>query len=373
MSKKTVVIIASTFIGLLVLLLLGLWLMSTLNHKYYTYEEVEQKMIKATEAFYKNHPEILPVNDGKSTLQYSTLVENKLIDPLKDLLKDGDSCSAEIIVIKNENDYTYIPKLSCSDKYSSIEFVSQFIKNHEVVSEGSGLYSDNNGGYYFRGKVDNNYVKLGQIAISKKESKDLIFRIISIDSNGSVRLRSESPLEDGVPFDTRYNETREYNDGYNDYETSTLKDYLIKLENNDKVLPAKIRSKLIKSNICVGSRSLTDESKDGSTECSKLSENLVLFDLLSPYEYIRASLDENCKNLTDRSCQNFNYLSGNGKRSWTLIANQSNNYQVYSFNGYNFQSSTADSDKHLYLVVKLSPYVMFKSGDGTINNPYTLK
>ena len=67
MSKKTVVIIASTFIGLLILLIFVLWILSITKHKYYTYQEVEQKLIEAAKTFYKENPEILPVNDGRST------------------------------------------------------------------------------------------------------------------------------------------------------------------------------------------------------------------------------------------------------------------------------------------------------------------
>ena len=168
MSKKTVIIIASSFIGVLVLLLLVLWIMTLINKRQYTYEEVENKMYDATVKYYKENPQDLPSNEGKSILSYNTLVEKEYIEPLKDLLKDGESCSAEVDVYKDELNYTYIPKLSCSDKYTTIELAEHIKKTTEVVPSGSGLYSDNNGGYYYKGKISNNYITVGSFINSSR-------------------------------------------------------------------------------------------------------------------------------------------------------------------------------------------------------------
>ncbi len=54
------------------------------------------------------------------------------------------------------------------------------VQNIPVVNSGDGLYKDTNG-YFFRGKVDNNYVLLG----------NSLFRIIRIYNDQTVRLVSE--------------------------------------------------------------------------------------------------------------------------------------------------------------------------------------
>ena len=372
MSKK-LIIIASSIIGVLILLLLVLWIMSLFSHKYYTYEEVEAKMIEATKTFYNKNPEILPVNDGRSTLSYNTLVENEVIKPLNELLRDGDSCTAEIGVVKNENNYTYIPKLVCSDKYATIELAEHIINNNEVVTQGSGLYSDNQGGYYFRGKIDNNYLTIG--SFKKEGSKDpigILWQIISIDKDGSIKIRALYPAARTV-FDNRYNETQGQKIGYNDFEMSVLKEKLKELETNEEFLTNDQKAYFLKSKLCIGKRTDTDTSKDGSTECSTLSQDDYLFGLLYPYEYMRASLDNNCKNMFSPSCQNFNLLSGDGfGNNWTLIASPINNFEVYSFDGVEYSISKADKERSLFVTAKLNPYTIFKSGDGTRENPYKL-
>lgn len=372
MSKKTVIIIASSFIGVLVLLLLVLWIMTLINKKQYTYEEVENKMYDATVKYYKENPQDLPSNEGKSILSYNTLVEKEYIEPLKDLLKDGESCSAEVDVYKDELNYTYIPKLSCSDKYTTIELAEHIKKTTEVVTSGSGLYSDGNGGYYYKGKISNNYITVGSFINSSKKRIGILWQIISIENDNRIKVRALYPANRSL-FDNRYNVTRKSNSGYNDFEMSLLKENLIKIENGENFLTNDQKSVFVKSNLCLGGRNGKDTSKDGSTECSKLSNDKYLFGLMNPYEYMRASLDENCNNMFSLACQNFNFLSGDGfGYVWTTTPNTDNDYQVYSFDGYSFYSSSTDRERKLYLTAYISPYVTFKGGEGTETNPYRI-
>ena len=92
-----------------------------------------------------------------------------------------------------------------------------------------------------------------------------------------------------------------------------------------------------------------------------------------PYEYMRASLDENCVTMLSRSCQNYNFLSGSGfYDSWILTPYKDNNYQIYAFDGISFSENSCNLQKALYVTSYLSPYTMFKSGDGTRENPFKL-
>ena len=180
------------------------------------------------------------------------------------------------------------------------------------------------------------------------------------------------PFADSL-FDSRYNEQEKMSIGYNDFEMSELKETLKKLETSTEFLKAAEKSMLSKSKLCIGKRNINDETKDGSVECSVLSEDTYLFGLLYPYEYMRASLDENCKTLESQSCSNFNLLSESEKStSWTLIADPTNNYKVYTFDGYTFYPYDANGVNTLYVTAYLNPYTIFKSGDGSLENPYKL-
>ena len=63
MSKKTMIIVAGGIVGLIVALILIVWLMSIFRTHYFTYEEVREKIITASESYYKTHPEMLPTEN----------------------------------------------------------------------------------------------------------------------------------------------------------------------------------------------------------------------------------------------------------------------------------------------------------------------
>ncbi len=371
MSKKSMVIAGCSIIGVLVLLILIVWLLSAFKKNYLTYEKVEEKMVAAAEKYYKTYPELLPVDEGKYTLQYSALVEGQFIKPLNELLKDGDSCTAEVNVYKNNIGYDYIPKLDCGIVYKTYELYQKIINDHPVTTTGSGLYQSEDGSYYFRGKVTDNYVKLGSTGSGKKK-KDILWRILSIDSHGNIQIKSTVSFTDRVVYDSRYNINMSKTTGYNDFEGSMLKDFLIKMNNEELLLTNEEKQKLITQELCTGKRKTTDIINDGSIECNTKSAPMY-FGTITPYEYIRASLDTNCAKVSDRSCGNFNYLHNTDSISeWTITGAEDNTYQVYSFNGEIFELSRANISKRVFPTAYISSRNLFKSGSGTKDDPYIL-
>ena len=65
MEKKTLYIVCGGCIGFLLLVLGVVWIFSILAPKYYTYEQAEDVIKKATEEYYLNNPALLPVDDEK--------------------------------------------------------------------------------------------------------------------------------------------------------------------------------------------------------------------------------------------------------------------------------------------------------------------
>ena len=53
MNKKTLIIIGSSIIGLIVCLLIVVWLISIIKPHYYSYEDFEVKVTEATKNYYK--------------------------------------------------------------------------------------------------------------------------------------------------------------------------------------------------------------------------------------------------------------------------------------------------------------------------------
>ena len=373
MEKKTLIIGGGVIIGVLILLLVFVWLLSILKPHYYSYFEAEELISKATNKYFKEHADQLPVQDGKTPFYYDTLVEGKYIKPLNKVLKDGDNCGVDIFVDKSGNNYDYITKLNCGENYQTREFYAQVLQDQDVVTVGSGLYADANGkGYYFRGKIDNNYVIFGSKKV-RKETINLVWRIMGIDENNNVKLRATFPT-DSVKWDDRYNQEKGGYTGYNNFEESVMKDYLRNLESDNSILDEILVNKLVAKPLCVGERSKTDATTDGSVECALMSTENYKFGTITPYEYMRASLDENCNSLNNRSCSNFNYLSEYlEKAEWTLTPVVDTTEQLYVFSGRSFQTDTA-RDKHpIYLTINLGPYVYYRSGNGTASDPYIIR
>ncbi len=372
MSKKTLIIVGSSILGVLIILLLVVWLLTVFGNHYLTYEKAEEKIAEATEKYYKNNPELLPVSNGRYNLSYNALVEKEYIKPLNKILKDGDKCSAEILVVNKDGNYDYIPKLSCGDTYETRELYKQVLNDNKIVTEGSGLYSGEDGSYYFRGKVDNNYVALGELT-NKKNTPDILWQIISIDSDNTIRMKAISHTEDRTPFDNRYNEEKAAFSGYNDFKNSTLKEFLINLDKTNSFLTATEKTKLIAKEVCAGKTNEKDKTKSGNNECSEKTDEKLIFSTMLPYEYMRASLDTNCKTVFDYSCSNFNFLSSNDTNSeWSSIGDTAKSYLSLSFNGAAYDSSTCKSEKYIYPVVTVNEYAFIKSGTGTQSDPYRL-
>ena len=369
MSKKTLIIIGCSFIGLLVLLLLIVWLLAMFKSSYVTYEKLEDKIVEATKKYYADHPDLLPVNDGKYSLDYNVLVAGEYIKPLNEMLKDGDKCTADVIINKSGVDYTYVPRLDCGDSYKTVELYRQIINDNPVVTSGSGLYREGNT-YYFRGKVTNNYFAMG--VNDNNNEKELLWQIISIDSDNTVRIRAVSATEENSEYDGRYNIDKDANYGYNTFEDSSMKDFLRKLETDGKFLTAEQKSKLVSKRICIGKRSEEEKVNNGSVECSALSKDTFMFSTLLPYEFLRASLDENCKTVLDKSCENLNYLASQGSSEWSTTASSTDSYRLYAFYGTYYGLSSASNPKVLHVVANLSEYAFYKSGKGTMEDPYRI-
>ncbi len=374
-SKKTLIIAGSSIIGFLILVLLIVWIVSLIKPNYVTYEEAEEKILEATKAYYEANPTMLPANDGDYDLQYQALVTGEFIKPLNEILVDGDSCSAKIVVSRYQDSYSYIPYLSCPGSYETKELYKAILDNNEVKTTGTGLYADElNGGYYFRGEVTNNYIQMGVIK-GKRSETPILWQVLSIGSDNSIKIRAVDSLESKYTWDDRYNINEGAKEGYNDFEVSRIKDKLMAFGSNETVLSDTMKGKLVAKQLCVGKREEKDMTKDGSVECAVLSEDKYLFSLITPYEYMRISLDENCKYLTSNSCANYNFLSGTQSSQWTLTGNASaeETSKVYSFNGNVMASTRANGDKKVHMVTNLNNRVLFKSGTGTKKDPYIFR
>lgn len=207
----------------------------------------------------------------------------------------------------------------------NVTLSSTIINKNKIVNEGDGLYvADKN--YVFKGKVDNNYVYYS----------GLLWRIIKINKDDTIKLVSNETL------------TTLYRNNSESLEKSILNNWL-----NDKVLTNLSNNEyLINVDTCVDS--LEDINK---TNCDKYSNNQKI-GFLSVDEYINA--------LGKQS-----YLN-NGKSYW--LSNSDNNGNTwYVNNDGGISNVNSDGNHGIRATITLKKGLVSISGEGTADNPFIIE
>ena len=351
--------------GLILLLIIIFVISIVLGSKSKSYEEVEQIMKNAAIKYYGVQSGLLPKEGEVVSVKVDTLVSDEYMKSLTKLRKN-ESCTGRVEVSRVNKKLVYTPYLDCGKNYVTKELYKAILEQKTVTS-GSGLY-DISGEKVYRGENINNYVKLD----------NNLFRVVKVTSDNKIMLiLSDVVSSYGYYYDDRYNATKLFNSGFNDYRISrmytTLNTTIYKGNKDFTLLSSNDKSKLSKFNLCIGKRSNKDTSLDNSTECSDVLENQII-GLLTVSDYMRASLDSNCKVATDKTCQNYNYLKVTSGDWWLVTGNSDNNYQAYAVQSSGYISSfNASSSKKVRPVIVLNNNVMIKSGDGSLDKPFKLK
>lgn len=353
-----------------ILLLIILFVISSLSPKVYKYTDIETILTNAAKGYFKDHPESLPQNEGSIVeIDSSNLVAEGRMKELSEYTKEGVTCTGTVQVEMSGGEYFYTPYLNCGDNYATTELYKKLTDGENVVTAGYGLYASN-GSYVYKGEDVDNYVQLDSN----------LWRIVKINASNEIVLISNGVAGYGNVWDDRYNEGKTYEAGINQYSVSRIHDFLTKIydnpskeeEDKEMILSKKDKTKLVSFDLCVGKRSQKSEGKDNSIECAQKMQNQRI-GLLTTSEFMNASLDPNCKTALSKTCKNYNYLSKiNGW--WLVTADKDDNSQVYQINqSGKIVSTPASNYTGVRPVVYLNSKVLYKSGNGTLEKPYKIK
>lgn len=351
--------------GVMVAVLLIIYIASLLSQKEYTYSDLENIMKEASVGYFSAHPEYLPTEEGKIVqVDYTNLVYE---ERMKDFSEYGVSCTGKVQVEKVGNDYVYTPYLDCGENYATVELYQKVLSDNQIITSGYGLYSMNDS-KVFRGEDVNNYVQLD----------NSLWRIVKINSDNTLMLIHNDGLHYSQAWDDRYNEDKMYNIGNNQYSTSRIKEYLSKVYTNpseedyEVILSDHDKARVTSYTLCTGKRLATSTKNNNSEECTVTSKNTKL-GLLTLSDYLNASIDPNCKNSTNKSCLNYNYLvidSG----WWLATANKENTYSAFMVNDSGaVEVANASQYNKVRPVINLSERALFDKGTGTLEDPYTIR
>jgi len=361
LDKKKIMIIAGAFVGLIVLIIIILLIFHALKGTKNSYRDIENKVLKAAKKYYSENKNLLPQNVNEQiSIDDVTLTSLGYLKDLNDMTEEGVTCSAKVTVSYNNSDYRYTPLLDCGDKYKSQTIFSYIEENEKRVFSGSGLY-DLNGEYVYRGETPNNYINLS----------GELYRIVKL-TEGHVVIIADSKVKRG-PWDNRYNDIRRKSDGINDYKVSRIQEYLNNIYNDEELISKEDKQLLYRHNAYIGKRGENDNFNDGSIEKSDYFADQYL-SVLPLYDYINASIDNNCNSARTNSCRNYNYLNYYRYNWWTSTADNSNTFKVYRIQvDGTIELIRASSNGYIRPVIYLVSDALYVSGDGTKDNPYEVK
>lgn len=323
--------------------------------------ELKTHLISLAESHFANNPSALPSEGNSTTLSIQTLVEAGRTKPLNEIIRNGEHCTGHILVENNRGYILYLPYINCGELYRSQKLVNVLIDSNNVVTSGNGLYTMH-GGFVFRGESVNNFLSFA----------DRIWVILGVNTDGTIRIMEYTNRAFSSPWDDRLNPDSHVS-GINNFihennVNSRIRDQLIEIYDDE--FDDNHRAHFVPQDLCVGKRSVDDDSHDGRTECSDILANQT-FGLIAAYEFLRASLDENCSSSQDTACINFNYLSRIRSNFWTITADSESTFRVFRIGG-NMTLQGSSSLAGVKVTAHLSSEVLVAEGDGSFSNPFQL-
>ena len=143
--------------------------------------------------------------------------------------------------------------------------------------------------------------------------------------------------------------------------------------NGDTLFSDKDKLTVVAHNLYVGKRSEDISYNDGSIEKSDVLENKYI-GLLPLYDYINASLDNNCYSAITQSCANYNYLNGFDYNWWTMTGDSNSTHRIFRISS-DGKISTSRAATSIYArpVIYLAKDAVYVGGNGTLDNPYLVK
>ncbi len=346
-------------LGGTVLIIVLLIIISSCSNGASSYEKIESNMVKAAKSYFNANSDKLPKEDGGVVkITNSTLIDSEYLKEFKDPEDKNNSCSGYVEVTKEKEEYFYTPFLNCPGNYEAKYLIDE-IKNVGVDELGNGIYNIGDE-YIYRGEYVYNYLSFA----------DQMWRILKIDADGDIKLiATEEYDEERFVWDSKYNhEMKEYIGDNSNYLLTNMRKVLHDFYDN--VFYDEEKAKIVYKNICLGSVKI-GEPYNAQKECSKIHENEKV-SLMNPSDFKNATLDSYCINIGDAACTNRNYLAGSGVNTWVINPAEGNNYTQLTFN-FNFATKKTNRDNKVHPVIYLTSKVILKSGDGSYQNPYTIK
>lgn len=358
MDKKYLFIIGGIF-GVIFLIIIIVAVARACTGPGSNYEKTENQMINAAAKYFTSEGQSLPKINESKEVSANELSGAGFMKDLTEYLVDV-SCKGKVVVYNNGGQMLYVPNLECTE-YKTKHLSDKIIEDNYIETTEdpykSGLYNME-GTYVFRGKKPNNYLTFG----------GLLWRIIDIEDDGTIRAIKAEVEKRTIVWDNKFNTEAGKSYGINDYKNS----YLLEKMNNDySGFKDENKKHMAAYNVCIGKRASQELAVDRNIDCLEVLEEQYI-GVISSSDYGLSSLDENCSKVTAGACTNYNYLTSVTTDTWTTTAMKTNTYDVVYINGGVASSMNARKTSSYNWVIAFKGYEKYIAGDGTLENPYVV-
>ena len=333
-----------------------------------TYSDMENYLVQSAKEYVNDNKKLLPNNEKESNkIKLDTLINEGYMEELTAIEDENIKCSGYVTINYAIGNYLFVPFLQCGKHYETETIANHIIDNEKIVNIDDGLYKSGEK-YIFRGENPNNYLKLSEN----------MYRIMEIEGN-YLKLISVEGINDYVYWDDRYNHEQDEYIGINDYKKSRLKEYFQEIidiqsvgSKDEKYFSDLEYSKFSYHDICIGKRPSSYSNIDDSYEC-QITDADQKISLINISDFAKASIDPNCNSIYERSCLNYNYLASVNSSFMTITAASDNTYQIYVIDDGIAELENANDTDDLNIVIYLNETSLYNSGNGSLNDPYTIR
>ena len=123
--------------------------------------------------------------------------------------------------------------------------------------------------------------------------------------------------------------------------------------------------------VCIGKRGTQDLAIDYNIDCIETLDNQYI-GIINCSDYVRPSLDTECKSVLSGACVNYNYMTTITTDTWTSTTTKTNTYDVINISGGSAMRMNARKTASYNWVIAFEGSEKYISGDGTEKNPYVI-
>ena len=327
------------------------------------YTAMENQLQNAAIKYAKRNMSVLPkTTENVSKIQMSTIYGEKRMQKITAIEDKNTLCQGYVNIYKNNTSgYKFVPFIKCGKYYHTKSLVEQILNTQEIVTKDDGLYKDGDD-YLYRGEYPNNYMMIG----------DKLYRIMNITSDNYLRVVSNDYIIDSSVWDDRFNTEVQKEYGINNFMKSRLKKSLEDLfEKENEFISDTEKNVIAKHDYCIGKRSMEDVIVEKNHECDEVTEMYIAVPNVE--DYFRASISSECNDINKNECNNYNYFQTMKFKTHTLNSVKNNTYAVYNVSRNGLDIKKANNYSFINIVFYVNNNVIYKSGDGSLENPYVIR